>query len=147
MNDQARAIEILKNFSHTCVLCRGEETWTSDRTGIAPMLDFLDRGIDLSGASAADRIVGKAAAMLFALAGVSSLYAEVLSERALPVLERYGIAVAWGTLTPAIINRRGDGPCPMETAVEEIDDPNEALNAIRATVAHLKKQKLQEKEN
>ena len=141
MSDQARAIELLKVSHHTCVLCRGEETWTSDRTGIAPMLGFLEDGLDFSGASAADRIVGKAAAMLFVLAGVTSLYAEVLSERALPVLERYGVAVSWGTLTPAIINRRGDGPCPMEAAVDTVDDPRAALDAVRATVARLRQQK------
>ena len=141
MSDQARAIALLKSSHHTCVLCRGEETWTSDRTGIAPMLGFLEDGLDLSGASAADRIVGKAAAMLFVLAGVTSLYAEVLSERALPVLERYGVAVSWGTLTPAIINRRGDGPCPMEAAVDTVDDPRAALDAVRATVARLRQQK------
>jgi len=138
MTDLERAKRLLNASDHTCVLCRGEETWTSDRTGIAPMLGFLEKRIDLRGASAADRIVGKAAAMLYVLAGVSSLYAEVLSARALPVLERYGIAVSWETLTPAIINRQGDGPCPMERAVESIDDPSEALEAIRATVARLK---------
>ncbi|MBR3894607.1 MAG: DUF1893 domain-containing protein [Clostridia bacterium] len=144
MTDLERAKELLKDSTHTCVLCRGEETWTSDRTGIAPMLGFLEERIDLRGASAADRIVGKAAAMLFVLAGVTSLYAEVLSERALPVLEHRGIAVSWGTLTPAIINRRGDGPCPMEQAVESIDAPTEAFEAIRSAVARLKKQKEKE---
>lgn len=146
MSDLERAKALLSSSSHTCVLCRGEEVWTSDRSGIAPMLRFLEDEIDLRGASAADRIVGRAAAMLFALAGVKSLYAEVLSERALPILEQYGIAISHRTLTPAIINRRGDGPCPMERAVESIDDPLEALEAIRATVASLNKQNNKEKD-
>jgi len=47
------------------------------------------------------------------------------------VLERYGIAAHAGTLVEGIINRRGDGPCPFEAAVLEIEDAAAALEAIR----------------
>ena len=84
MTDLEHAKRLLNSSSHTCVLCKGEVIHVSDRTGIAPMMDFLDHETDLVGFSAADRIVGKAAALLFALAGVREIYAEVLSESAIP---------------------------------------------------------------
>ena len=139
MTDTERARLLLASDSIlTCVLCRGETVYQSEKKGIAPMMGFLDDGINLCGFCAADRIVGRAAAFLFILAGVRSLYAEVLSESALRVLNEHGISVSYGTLTPYIINRKGDGPCPMEHAVRDIDDPYVARAVLSAKLAELR---------
>ena len=39
----------------------------------------------------------------------------------------------------AIVNRAGDGPCPIESAVADIDDPQEALVAVRQKLADLRR--------
>ena len=65
------------------------------------------------------------------------LYACVASEGAVEVCRKRGIRLTYGTLAPHIINRRGDGSCPMEKAVADIDDPFEALAAVRKTLAAL----------
>ncbi len=139
MSDLENAKNQLKNEGYTCVLCKGTQLYTSRETGISPMLDFLEKNTVLSGFSAADKIVGKAAAMLFALAGVAELYAEVLSRSAVSVLESYGIRYSYGILTERIINRRGDGICPMEETVAEITDPQEAFYALQQKRRQLKK--------
>ena len=122
----------------TCVLCRGDNTYTSEKSGIAPMLGFLADGVGLDGFSAADRIIGKAAAMLFVRAGVREVYGEVMSRAALPVLEKYGIRCSFGALTDRIANRAGDGICPMEATVAGIDDPAEAEAALRDKLVQLR---------
>ncbi len=127
--DKAKAH--LQGENYTCVLCSGDILYTSYEKGISPMLDILDKHIDVRGFSAADKIVGRAAAMLFALAGVKELYAEVLSKPAAELLRKYGILFSYGTLTEAIINRKGDGICPMEEAVSGIDDLDQAFHAIK----------------
>lgn len=138
MSDLEHAKALLKATpSLTCVLCRGETVYQSQTRGIAPMMGFLDDGTDLCGFSAADRVVGRAAAFLFVLAGVREVYAEVLSEGALQVFQTHGVSVTYGTLTPYIVNRRGDGMCPMESAVKALDDPISARDAIRQTMLHL----------
>lgn len=43
------------------------------------------------------------------------------------------------TNCPRIINRKGDGLCPMEKAVLDIDDPLQAKEAILARLAEMKK--------
>ncbi|MBQ9481796.1 MAG: DUF1893 domain-containing protein, partial [Clostridia bacterium] len=63
MNDISRAKKLLAD-SITCALVKGEEVYLSERSGIAPMMGFIGSEIDLAGFSAADKIVGKAAAML-----------------------------------------------------------------------------------
>lgn len=139
MCDAVQAKQLLTaDETLTCVLCRDGAVYESRKSGIAPMIDFLDAGYDLRGFCAADRIVGKAAALLFVLAGVKSVYAEVLSEEGLRVLNARGISVAYVTLTPYIVNRKGDGPCPMERAVQKVEDPQAAYAAIRQTLVDLR---------
>ena len=116
--------------TNTCVLCRGDTVYASQKTGISPMLDWLSEGKDLRSFSAADKIVGKAAALLFVLAGIREVYGAVMSEAGLQVLQTHGIPCAYGTLTPHIINRRGTGICPMEETVQTIEDPEAALDAL-----------------
>ena len=100
-------------------------------------IDWLDTGCDLTGFSAADRVVGRATAFLYCLLGVSCVYARVMSRPAAQVLESSGIAWEAGELVEGIINRRGTGPCPFESAVLEIQTPEIALAAIRDKMARM----------
>lgn len=129
---------LLLTQKHTCVLQGNGEVYTDDRRGVLPLLEFLDSGKDFSGFSAADKVVGKAAAFLYCLLGVKALWAGVISRPALEVLQRQGIAVQYETLSDAILNRSGTGFCPMESATRELSDPQTALFAIRETLKSLK---------
>jgi hypothetical protein len=129
-----------QNAHLKCVLCKNGQFYESEKRGVAPMLDFLDAGLALDGFSAADRVVGRATAYLFVLAGVGAVYSDVMSTGACEVLERFGIHHEARETVPYIINRRGDGMCPMEAAVLSLDDPNEAHRAIRRTLQALQKQ-------
>lgn len=129
MSDLSLAKDKLKE--HTLVLCKNGAIITSDRRGIAPMLNFISEGRDLKGYSAADRVVGKAAAMLFCKAGVKSVYAKTLSSGGKAILEREGIYPEYEILTDCIINREGTDMCPMEKAVVEIEDVESAYAAVK----------------
>lgn len=123
---------------YTCVITRdGQTLYASRESGIRPLLEILRQGIDVSGGDAADRIVGKAAALLYARMGVARVRAVVMSRSGLSVLESRGIPAQYQTLTDAIVNRRGDGPCPMEQAVADLDDPDRAYAALEARVREL----------
>lgn len=115
---------------HSIALCKNGEVITSDKRGVAPLLDMLREGVCLQGFSAADKIVGKAAAMLFVKAGVVSVYAQVLSKSGKEFLEKHGISVSFETLTDVIINRDGTGMCPMESTVLNVDDVETGISAI-----------------
>ena len=130
MTDLETATKMLTG--HTLALCRGGNVVTSDKRGVAPMVDFIREGRDLTGYSAADRVVGKAAAVLFIKAGVKEIHALTLSESARDLLAAHGVKATWETLTDRIMNRAGDGPCPMESAVSGTDDIAEAFGLIAA---------------
>ncbi len=142
--DLQKAKELLQTGSCTCVLCKGEETHSSTQRGVKPLLAWLEQTPDWQGYCAADRVVGRAAAFLYLLMGVKQLYAEVLSQHALRLLEQHHIECEYGRLVPAIRNRAGDGFCPMESAVRNIDDPDEAVSVIKQTLETLQEQKKRE---
>lgn len=136
--DTARALELLRAEGLTCAVCRGDAVYQSTARGVRPLLDWLDEGAPLSGASAADKVVGAGAAYLYALLGVAEVYAEVVSAAAEKVLKRYGISLHFGTIVPRIRNRTGDGYCPIESAVENATDPQDALTRIRERLREFK---------
>ncbi len=137
--DLEHAKEILKSSDCTCVLCRDEKVYQTTARGVRPLVDWLDSGEDTCGFSAADKVVGKAAALMYCLLGVRRVYGHVMSSAAVKVLRRNGIEAYWGTLTEFIRNRSNTGLCPMESATAHIDDPDEALPVILATLASLQK--------
>lgn len=130
-----KARNILVEKGYTCVLRKGECLYTATERGVKPLVRWLTEGVDASGFSAADRVVGKATAYLYVLLGVKEVYAHVMSVSAREVLISHGITAACETLAENIINRQGTGICPFEAAVLDIHTPQEALSAIRAKMA------------
>ena len=134
-----KAQELLESGQYTCVVCRDDAIHTTTARGVAPLLNWLDRGLDLTDFSAADRVVGRGAAFLYCLLGVREVYARVMSHTAAEVLRLHGISVQADTFVDGIINRNGDGPCPFEAAVMDIRNPQEALVAIRNKRSQMQK--------
>ena len=137
--DLDRAKEILSQTGSTCVLCRDQLVYTTTDRGIRPLVDWLQSGEDTCGFSAADKVVGKAAALMYCLLGVRRVHGNVMSTAAVKVLRRNGIEAYWDCLTEYVRNRAGTGLCPMEDATAHIDDPDEALPVILATLNSLQK--------
>ncbi len=132
-----KAKMLLNINDHTCVLSDGQTILTDKRRGVRPLLDILESRRNVSDFSAADKVVGKAAAFLYCLLGVKYLYARVISQSALDVLVNAQVCVEYDQLVPAIRNRTNDGFCPMEQAVWNITDPASALLAIYDTLSKL----------
>lgn len=132
MSDLERAKALLaQDPSLTCAFVRGGETVTSSERGVKPLLSWAEAGKTLEGFSAADRVVGRAAALLYVFLNVKEVFAFVLSEPAEEAFQTHKTAYGYQKRTKGIVNRAGTGPCPMEQATEGITDPAEALKAIR----------------
>lgn len=136
-NNLSIAKELTFGGNYTCVLVKEDTVYTSSERGVKPLLNWFEQGIGFNGFSAADKVVGKAAAFLYVLLGVTEVYALVLSEPAKEVLLKNGIGVSFKALVPAIRNRTNTGFCPMETATKDITDPTDALIAIKDTLKKL----------
>ena len=102
--EQAKAL-LENNEEYTCAACRAGESFASEEHGVRPLMRWLNEGTDLSGASAADRIVGKAAAFLYVLLGVRTVYAPLMSVPARETLRAHSIEAIADTVVPAARTR------------------------------------------
>ena len=75
---------------HSLAVCKGEQIKTFDGRGISPLVNAIEGG-DLRGYSAADTVVGKAAALLMVKAGIVCAYAVNISMSAKAVFEAHNI--------------------------------------------------------
>lgn len=136
--DTTAAKNIMFDNTYSCVLCCGEEKVFSSERGVKPLLLWIEEKVDLKGYSAADRVVGKAAAFLYVLLGVREVYSPVMSESAVDVFKEFKINAYYDKKVQHIINRKGDGICPMEEATANETEPLLALYAIKSKLLTLK---------
>lgn len=74
---------------------------------------------DLKGAIVADKVIGKVAASLLTVAGVKEIYANTISNFAIPVLEENNIKYEYKNKAEYIINNEKTGMCPMENKFKD----------------------------
>lgn len=108
-------------------------------SGIKPVIDKLNENIEyFKDLIVADKIIGKASAMLLTLSKVKEVYCLVLSISGKEILDANNIVCHYEQLVPNIINRKGDDICPMEKTVKDINDLNDAYIALNRKLSSLK---------
>ena len=131
-------IRILQDGNHSLVVA-GDGIRTFDGRGISDLYGLLTEHPGwLRGASVADKVVGKGAAALLILGGVRELFAGVVSTSALGLLKDSGIPVRFSQEVAHIVNRKGDGVCPVETLCKECTTAAQCLPLIKEFVAKIK---------
>lgn len=109
---------------------------TETGRGVAPIIRLYESGI-LKDAFVVDKVVGKAAAMVMTLGGIKGCHAVTLSKPALDWFKNQGVEVEYDNLTEHIINRTGDGMCPMEQTVMERSDNSDIISILKDKIAQL----------
>jgi hypothetical protein len=116
----------LKDFA-LVAFKQDEFYYSSKQRGIAPLVALCEMKMSKDELYLADKVIGKAAALLCVKCGVTVLYAKVVSGAALDVLQQYDIDVAYDTLVPYIRNRERNGKCPMEKLAHGVTEPEQML--------------------
>ena len=129
--------EILLKENHTIVIYKSDASVIiSNDRGVAPLMKLLkEDATQLHDSMVADKVVGKAAALLMVYAKVKEVYTPTISVPALEVFKNHNVKITYVQVVERIINRKGDGLCPMETLCMNIDNPEEAFGVIRHQVA------------
>lgn len=138
MNSLEAAKLTLADGGYTCVIASGGKViFTSKERGVKPLVDYYrQRGQSQQKDTAlADKVIGRAAALLARLAGIRELYAGVISTGALEELEKAGIPASYETKTEAVRNRAGTGLCPMEQLSQGVEEPEEMLRRVEKFLA------------
>jgi hypothetical protein len=117
----------------------GEVIFSSGSRGVAPLVEAVDAFSreELMGVVTADRIVGRAAALLNVYMGAVEVHALLISAGAKEVLGEHGVGFVFREETDAIKMRDGVIFCPFERLVQAISDPEEAYLMIRAKLSDL----------
>lgn len=126
-----RAKELLENGDSTLVLCSKTEVLTSRERGVKTLLTFVREKRSFEGFCAADKAIGKGAAALICLLKIKEVYTPLISEGARSLLEENKVAVFFDAEVKNIINRKGDGICPVESALGEERDLSACLEIIK----------------
>lgn len=130
-----KAISILHEGGHTLVVANGNRLRTFDRRGVADLYRLLREEPEfLHGAVVADKVVGKAAAALMLLGGVAELHTDVISSKAIELLQGSSLRYTFDREVPHIINRTRDGWCPLETRCRDCRTAEECLAQIEAFI-------------
>jgi len=132
----------LKEGGFTCVIANaGKVVFTSKERGIRPLVDYChQQGQAYPGAALADKVIGRAAALLARFACIGEVYAGTISQGALEELNKAGVSVSYETKVEAVRNRAGTGLCPMEQLSKGVEDPQEMLSKAEDFLENIGKQ-------
>lgn len=141
MRDMNDLSELLESLNSTCIILEDNQVvFTSKDFGVKPLLDFLHSHKAIKGKlTLVDKIVGKGAACLAAKCGIEEIITPTISESALTFAKSHQIKIKADKIVPYIVNRTRDGRCPVESAVETINDIQEAYKVIMKTLEILKR--------
>ena len=125
-------VDMLKRGDCTLAMrCADGSVHTYNERGVKTLYTLLTTHPELlQGAIVADRVVGRGAAALMIAGGVAQLHALVASESAIALLETSSVVFTSSQCVPAIINRAGTGPCPVEALTADAPTIADAISRI-----------------
>lgn len=128
--DLKLAAKLLEEGNTLVVVRDGRTLFSSRMSGITPLMEALDSNV-LPGSAVADKVIGRAAAMIAVAGEVTSLYCTVMSQEAVEVLAQAGILYCSQKVVPIILDQRKTRRCPVEAATEFTVIPEKGVNAVR----------------
>ncbi len=133
------AVSLLYKEGYSCVVVNGDEMKTFSQSGIMDLYELQSDGEGfLQGAFLADKVIGKAAAVLALRGGVVGLYADVISVSALELLHSRGVEVKYAHIVNHILKRDRSDKCPLESACDSVDDTEQIFEIIKEFIKRKK---------
>ena len=94
-------IRLLHDGNYSCVVSKDGEIRTFTRRGVVDLFELYRSDPDfMRGAKVADKVIGKGAAAMLALGGVSEVWTDVISEPACELLEKCGVELSYFGIVP-----------------------------------------------
>jgi len=131
MNDLDLAKKELKVNVNIAFAKDGKIIFCNSDDGIRGFISAIKEfGEKLNGSSVADRIAGRAVALLCIHVGIKSVFAEVMSDGCRDVLQKGGVAFKYGRLVNKILSKYKNDVCPLERLVLKIENPQIAFEKL-----------------
>jgi hypothetical protein len=132
--------KLIKEDLSLVIVKNGKVIFKTSKPGISGFLQTIEKqDKNLVAASAADKIVGVAAAMLCVYAGLSSIFALTVSEAGIKVLEENNIACVFDRKVSNILNRSKTDVCPFEKLAMSSGSADEAYIKLKSLANQMMK--------
>ncbi len=143
MRDIDMAVELLEKEKLALAIVKdGKAIFSSSEKGIKPLYTAVkEHKNKLEGSSIADRVTGRAAAMICSYAGIKELKTKLISNNAINVLRETNIIYEYDECVPYIKNRDKTGMCPIESLSLKINVVDDLLRDIQNFMESTKKVK------
>lgn len=140
MHDLEIAKKNLYENNLTLVVVKNEKViFQTDAHRISGFLQAIEqKAAELHGAVVADKVAGKALALLCVYSGIKQVYAEVLSRKAQMIFEENHIGFEWKEIVNNVLDINKVGICPFEQTAAEISDPKESYLAFKTLLDKMK---------
>ncbi len=131
-NEQLIQAAIRSGKATLCAAENGDFVYQFTGTGIADLLQVAELKLAANHGAMdwGDKLVGRAAALLFTLLHPKSVFARTMSAGAQDILQAAAIPFIFDEVVVEIRNRTNTGPCPMEAATACLTDPLIALQVL-----------------
>lgn len=141
MKDIDIAVELLEKDNLALAIVKDTKViFTSSGKGIKPLFTALEEHKnELEGSSIADRVTGRAAAMLCVYAGIKQLKTKLISDNAINVLKETNIIYEYDERALFIENRDRTGMCPVEALSLKAESIDELLMGITSFLENMKR--------
>jgi len=131
-------LKLIEEDLSLVIVKRGEVIFETKKQGITGFLQAIEKqDKNLVAASAADKIVGVAAAMLCVYAGITSVFALTISEEGIMVLEDNNITYLSEKKVPNILNRNKNDVCPFEKLAMASGSSEEAYVKLKSFASQM----------
>ena len=132
--DIARELLLKTDFS-IVVIKNGNILTKKQGVGIRPILEVIEElKEEMKDSIIGDRILGKASALLCKYVKAKGVYSPQATKTAIALLITAGIPIQIDGMVPYIKNKSGDGVCPFEKMLIDVDSPEEAYNILKKNV-------------
>lgn len=136
MRDIEIAKKTLKEKNLTLTIAKnGRIIFESRDHGIIGLINAIEKlREELNESSIADKIMGKAAALLAIYMKAKTIYTAIISRQGLKTLMENNIEVEYDEIVEAIMDKTGRNICPFELKAQEIQKPEEAYEKFKSMI-------------
>jgi hypothetical protein len=121
---------INKNMT-LCIVKGGKILFESRSHGVASFLTAVqEHKGNLERSCVADKIVGKAVALLCVHFKIGAVYADTLSRPAKAMFERCSLYLEYGQLVENVLDAKRTSLCPFERLIRNVLDPGDAYEKL-----------------
>jgi hypothetical protein len=130
--DVAKNRLIQKNLS-LVIVKNCKVLYETESHGIGDLLKAINQiQNQMKGASVADRVVGRAAALLFVFSGVKAVFAVTASDGGIDVLKENSVFCEYENRVTSVLDLKRTDVCPFEKLVAKLSSPEKAYETLKA---------------